>query len=229
MLKPKKKITITKKDMKEDKLVTSYFQATTWVEQNKKLVQSVGLGIVIVVVIAYAVINNMTTNSHLASTKLGAILSYYDQGKYELAINGEQNIEGLQSIVDNYGSTAAGGFAKFYLANSYFSIGNFDKALEYFEDANLKGDYLSASSIAGAAACYEAKGLHEKAADYFEKAAYKDNKDVLTPSNLFKAGQNFTLAGKKEKAIEVFKRIKKEYPTSEYAREVDRYIAQASL
>jgi tetratricopeptide (TPR) repeat protein len=228
MLKPKKKI--TKKEIKEDRLVTSYFEASTWYQNNKKIVNGVLTGIVVLAIVIVAYTNNVSSNNLKATTELGKILSYYDQGKYDIAIAGnlQENVRGLQTIVDDYGSTKAGELARFYLANCYFAQGNYDKALEQFVDVDVKDDLIAASALSGAGACYEAKGQYDKAASTFEKAAFKSAKDVNVPENMFHAAQNYLLAGNKEKAAELFKKVKKDHPTSAVAREIDRWIAEAS-
>ena len=45
MLKPKKKI--TKREIKEDKLVTTYFELRQWIDQNRKRVSSVSFMVII--------------------------------------------------------------------------------------------------------------------------------------------------------------------------------------
>lgn len=225
MLKPKKKI--TKKEIKEDKLVSTYFEATTWYEENKKLVSSVITGLVIVVLAVVVIRNNMVSNNEQATTELAKIMNYYDQGNYEAAINGipQENIRGLLAVVNDYGSTHAGEFAKFYLANSYFATGKYDQALEYYLDVNFDDVLLQASAYAGAAASYEAKGDRAKAASYYERAALRGKANVQAAEHLYHAALNYAAAGNKEKAIDLLKKVKKEYPTSSIAREVDRFIA----
>jgi tetratricopeptide (TPR) repeat protein len=228
MLKPKKKI--SKKEIKEDKLVTTYFEATTWYETNKKIVNGVLAGVVILAIVIVAYMNNVTSNNVKANTELGKVLPYYDQGKFDLAINGnlQENIRGLQSIADDYGSTKSGELAKFYLANAYFAQNDHDKALKYFLDVSISDELIAASALSGAASCYEAKGDFEKAASMFEKAAFKSAKDVNAAENMFNAARNYLTIGKKEKAAELFKKVKKDFPTSLVARDIDRWIAQAS-
>ncbi|HAL56898.1 MAG TPA: hypothetical protein DCP63_10600 [Bacteroidetes bacterium] len=227
MLKAQKKI--SKREIKEDKLVTSYFEAKSWYQENKKLVSSVLTGLVVVVIGIVVITNNMRTNNEKATAELGKVIRYYDQGQYELAINGnpQENVRGLAAIVSDYGSTESGEIATLYLANSYYAQENYDKALEFYLDVDVSDELLSATALAGAAGCYEAKGDHETAATYFERAAFKNGKGVLAPENIFHAAHNFSLAGKKEKAVELYKKLKKDHPTSSYARDIERYIAEA--
>lgn len=225
MLTPKKKI--TKKEIKGDKLVSTYFEATTWYRENKKLVSSILTGLVILVLVAVVIRNNMISNNEQATAELAKIMRYYDQGNYEAAINGipQENIRGLLAVVNDYGSTHAGEFAKFYLANSYFATGNYDQAREYYLDVSFDDDLLQASAYAGAAASYEAKGDRANAASYYERAALRGKENVQAAEHLHHAALNYAAAGNKEKAIDLLKKVKKDYPTSSIAREVDRFIA----
>jgi hypothetical protein len=43
------------------------------------------------------------------------------------------------------------------------------------------------------------------------------------------AARNYALAGDKAKAIELYKRLKKNFPTTTFGREADRYVAQLSV
>ena len=65
------------------------------------------------------------------------------------------------------------------------------------------------------------------ALDYYEKAAHVNSKDEFTSSEfLFKAALFAESIGKKKEAIDLYKKIKTDYPTSEKATNVDRYLAR---
>ena len=53
--------------------------------------------------------------------------------------------------------------------------------------------------------------------------------NVNAAENMFHAARNYLMTGKKEKAAELFKKVKKDFPNSIVAREIDRWIAQASV
>jgi tetratricopeptide (TPR) repeat protein len=228
MLKPQKKI--SRREIKEDKLITAYFEARGWMERNTKILSYIAVALVGVVVIGFLWNKNRSESNDKATAMLAKVTPYYDQGRYDLALNGvpQEGTQGLQAIVDESGSTKAGQLAKLYLANSYYAIKNYDKALEYYDDINVSDKLVSASAIAGAAACYEAKGDLGKAASYFEKAASKNMTLMQAPENLQRSAVNYAAVGKKEKAIELLQTLKKEFPTSTYARDVDRFIAEYS-
>ncbi|MCI0706137.1 MAG: tetratricopeptide repeat protein [Ignavibacteriae bacterium] len=228
MLRPKKKI--SKREIKEDKLVSSYFEATSWYEQNKKLVSTVITGVIILVVIAVVVRNNIVSNNEQAQVELAKVMPYFDRGNYEGAMNGipQENIRGLTAIVNDYGSTGAGEYAKFYLAGACYATQRYDNALEFYLDVDVDDELIQSSALAGAAACYEVKGDRSNAAQYFERAAQFGKSNPLAPEHLHHAAMNYAAAGNKEKAIALLQKVKKDYPTSQLARDIERYIAQVN-
>ncbi len=224
MLKPKKKI--SKREIKEDKLITTYFEAQSWFEANRRRVSSAFVTVLIVGVAGWFYYNNRSTQNVAATADLGKIIRYYDAGNFEIAVNGspQENVRGLQQIVDEYGGTESGEFATLYLANAYFSLGNYDKALQYYEDVDIGDGGLQAAAKAGIAACHEVRGNHGAAASYFEQAAQADDRKLHSAEHLFHAGHNYILAGEREKADEVLRKLKTNFPTSPYAREADRLL-----
>jgi tetratricopeptide (TPR) repeat protein len=229
MLRPKKKI--SKREMKEDALITSYVKVTSFYQEHKK---NISIGITALVIIVFAVVvyfKNRADNNEKAVSQLGQIFQAFDAGQFQSAIDGvpERNIPGLRSIVDNYGNSPTGDLARFYLASALYSTGKYDEALKCFEDFGPSDELLVVSRLAGIAACYEAKGNPKEAADYFERAATRFSGDMSSAENLNNAARNYGAAGEKAKAIELYRRIKKNYPTTTFAREADRFISQLSV
>ena len=233
MLQPTKKI--AKKEIKQDALLTAYANATTFYEANKKYV-TYGVTALVAIVIAVVVfMNNRKANNEKAASELGRVFAIYDAAatdvrQFKIAIDGqpERGIMGLKAIVDNYGSTAAGEMARIYLANAYYATGQYDQALQQYDSFGGSGDLLKAAAYAGMAMCYEVKHEYSKAASSYEKAASVVSNTTDTPEYLGAAGRCYGLAGEKEKAVMLFKRIKKEFPLSNFARDVERYISQFS-
>jgi TolA-binding protein len=229
MLRPKKKI--SKRELKEDALVSTYVKMTTFYETNKRNI-SIGLTVVVLAALAVVVIlKNRSDNNEKAITALGAIFETYDAGQYQTAIDGipEKNIQGLKSIVDNYGNSASGDLARFYLAGACLQLGRYDEALGAYQDYSPSGELLSVARLSGIGACYEAKGRFREAGESFEKAGTQYPKDISAAENLNNAARDFGQAGEKDRAIELYKRIKKNFPTTAFARDADRFIAQLSV
>jgi TolA-binding protein len=229
MLRPKKKI--SRRELKEDALVTSYVKLTTFYETNKRNI-SIALTVVVVALLVVVVLlKNRSEDNEKAITALGAIFETYDAGQYQTAIDGipEKNIQGLKAIVDHYGNSASGDLARFYLAGACFQLGRFDEALSAYQDFSPSGELLSVARLSGIGACYEAKGRFRDAAESFEKAGTQYPKDISAAENLNNAARDFGHAGEKDRAIELYKRIKKNFPATAFARDADRFIAQLSV
>jgi tetratricopeptide (TPR) repeat protein len=229
MLRPKKKI--SRRELKQDKLVTSYAKVTSFYDQHKRNI-SIGItAVVAIIIIAVVIIKNRSDNNERAMAQLAQVQQFYDSGQYQVAIDGapERNIPGLKSIVENYGGTTSGGVAQFYLADCYFQLAQYEEALKNFEDFSPSDDMLAASRHAGIAACQEVLGKYQDAAENFEKAAGKQQTEPAAAEDYANAARNYSLAGDKEKALDLYKRLKKSYPTTAPGREAERFITQLSL
>jgi tetratricopeptide (TPR) repeat protein len=219
---------LSKKEIKEDTLVTAYYKFIGYFSENQKpLLIAAGVFVVLVAAI-FLYKSHQSANNELANVELSRVMNVYDAGVYPEAISGRRgtNVIGLQKIVDEYGSTKNGEIAKVYLANSYFMLGKFDLALKYYKDYSGSNDTFEATALAGQASCYEALNDNEKAADLYKKAASVSESNVLNPDYLLKAGIDYMQLGKKSDAKELFEKIKKDYSTSASFREVDRYLSQ---
>lgn len=225
MLTKKKKI--TRKEIKEDKLVTTYYQAIGFFNENKSKIYLYAGVIVGVVALVFFYLNYKHTNNLKASTALAKVMDLYENGAYQEAIDGRSgsNVMGLKSIVEEYGSTETGEIAKVYLANSYNMLGKTDEAFKYYDDYSGNNKLFKASALAGEASYYAAKQDYVKAASTFKEAAYTDKANPMNSEYLLKAGINYMNAGDNDAAAEIFETIKTDYKTSNAARETGKYLA----
>ena len=221
---------ISHRELKKDKLVTAYFQARDWIdrEENKKKIYIIAGVLVALVIIIYFYYSDRASKNEEAELKLSSVISLYEQGKYQEAINGDPaaQITGLAQIVDEFGSTNSGETAKMYLGNCYYNIKDYDNALKQFESYGGKNDIIKASCLSGIGAVYEARGDHKKAAEYFEKAAKVNKSVVINQENLYYAIRAYTTAGDKDNARRVFTALREEYPNSKYIDEARRFEAE---
>ncbi len=229
MLAPKKKI--SKKEIKQDKLVETYFKLKTFYEDNQKTILiSIGSLVLIILLVVYLV-NRSKERDIESTTLLGQVIELYDQGQYQQAIDGipAKKIKGLKEIADEFDGIESGENAKIFLANSYYNLGKIDEALKYYEDYDGDNKLFQATTFAGAASCYEIKGDKNKAADLFLKAAKVANSEVFTPEYLLNAARLYSEIGKKDVAKKLLDQIKKEYSNSAQARDYERYIIEFEL
>lgn len=218
---------ISKKEIKEDKLVTSYYQAVKFFDQYKSQLYIYAIALVVVAAGVYWYLNHKSANNEKANVELSRVMGLYDSGAYQEAIDGRPgtNVIGLKKIVEEYGSTESGETAKIFLANSYNMLGKFDDAFKYYDDYSGGVDMYKAAALAGKASYYESKNELEKAADSFRDAARVSKENVNNADYLLNAGIDYYKTGAKEKAAEQFSKIKDEYKTSMAVREADQYLS----
>ncbi|MGD8778430.1 MAG: tetratricopeptide repeat protein [Ignavibacteria bacterium] len=229
MLAKKKKI--SKKEIQEDKLVTSYYKFLDFYNEYQTKILS-GLAIVAVIVVGSVIyINNLEEQNQQANAEISRVIKFYEEKKFQEAIDGVPgtNMTGFLNVVDKYGGTEQGETAKIFLANSYYFLGKIDDAKKYYDDYSGSSNIYKASALAGLAGCYEAEDNFEKAASLFGDAAKVDKNNVSNPNYLLNAGINYSKAGKKDKAKELFEVIKSEYKTSTEANQVNRYLEKLKL
>ncbi|MGD1006793.1 MAG: tetratricopeptide repeat protein [Ignavibacteriaceae bacterium] len=226
MLTKKKKL--SKKEIKEDKLVSFYYKAYGFFTENQSRVLTYAGIAAAIIILAVFYINHKNQQNKDAGIQLAQIIEVYENGAYLQAIEGQAGTKvlGLKKIIEEYGSTENGETAKIYIANSYSFLGKPDEAFKYFDDYSGSIGIYKATALAGQAGYYAYKNNYEKAAELYEKAAYVSKEDVLNPDYLLNAGENYISAGKNKEAKEVLDKIKKDYVNSTAFREIDKYLAQ---
>jgi tetratricopeptide (TPR) repeat protein len=223
-----KKKKITKKELQEDKLVTTFYKSQEFIDEHKqKFILGIGaLAVIILAVVWYS--NKQTEDNLLASAQLFQIIPVYEQGQYQKAIDGEPGTQlvGLKNIAENYGNTENGELAKIYLAHSYYALGDYENALEAYSDWSGDSKLHQSTALAGMAASYEMMGKYSEAAENYEKAAKVFKIDSQSADFLLNAGINYIKSGDKNNAKNVLELVKNEYKTTTAAREVEKYLAQ---
>jgi tetratricopeptide (TPR) repeat protein len=222
-----KKKKLSKKEIQEDKLVTTFYEAKSFYGKNQTSIFTV-VGVVVALIIGTVLyISKMEENNLAASVELTRVMKTYNVGLYQQAIDGQDGTKeiGLRKIVDEYSGSEQGELARIYLANAYFYTEQYDKALEEYDNYSGSDNLMVAAALAGKAACYEVKKDYESAAKYFAKAA---SVSEYVPSNseyLLNAGINYLKIKNINEAKTVLTKVKRDYSKSLAARQADKYLA----
>lgn len=209
----------------EEKLMTAWYKVVDFFEKNKKHVYTALTIVVIAVAGIVLLVNKKKANNELAGVELSKIKGVYNADNFQQAINGDSlgQSKGLQYIVDEFGSTENGEMAKIMLANSYYSLRDFDKAEKYYKDYSGSNAILKVSAVAGLAAVYEAKNQFSEAAKQFEKAANMDKDNPFIDQYLFYAAKDYFRADNLAEAKKMFTKLKEDYPKSKFNAESEKY------
>lgn len=226
MLKKQKKL--SRKEIKEDKLVEFYYNSLSFFEKNKSKVFTYLGAIVIVVIAVIMYMNYRNDQNETAGAELAKIIDMYDRGDFLGAIEGNKDtkVNGLKEIVAQFGSTENGETAKIYLADSYANLGKNEEAFKYYSDYEGDINIFVAASLAGQASYYSVKKEYEQAADLYMKASKVTESPARNSDYIFEAAVNYFEAGEKDQAKSLFQSIKEDYKTSMVYSQVDRYLNQ---
>jgi tetratricopeptide (TPR) repeat protein len=221
MLKPKKKVKITKKELKQDKFVIFTLKAKDYIETHTKLITQVSVGILVLIVL----ITLYVRSKHNANIQANAML-----GEAQIAQttgNMQRAEEVLKQLVDEYDGTRAAGDGCFMLAKLYWERNDTTNAKTYFKkyfDDYADDDLLTAAAMAGYADCLMWEKNPAEAAKYYEKAARVNKNNPLTPSYLYSAAAAYYDAGNFSKARELAQELVDNYKNSQYKLQAEIII-----
>lgn len=189
------------------------------IEQKEKAIGAVAAFVFIcLVIIGYQYF------SQRAELKASRLLSQ-ETARYNDALASKGPVHALQTVrdgfdtvIDKHGGTVAGKIARIKLADMLFAAGDYEKAIQYYQDAHknfMKNPGLKDIVLTGLGCAYEAKGDRAKAIEYFEMVA--ENKDgIMQDEALFHLGALYTEMGEKEKGRKAYQEIIDKHPDSIY-------------
>jgi tetratricopeptide (TPR) repeat protein len=144
-----------------------------------------------------------------------------------LALNGDGMYPGFLRIIDDYGMTKAANLSKYYAGVCYLRLGNFDEAIDYLESFKGRDQIVGPMAKGALGDAYLEKNQNDKAVACYTEAAEMNLNDFSTPLFLLKAGWTYEIMAEYDKAVKVYEQIKYDFPSSNEAREIDKYIARA--
>jgi TolA-binding protein len=214
MLRPKKKL--HKKEIKEDALVTRYFQLRQWLDHHAKTVNTALMILLAVAVLATLMVRSRRKTEIRAQGRLGEAMQAYYMNDPGLLI------QRMDAVAKEFSGTRAAGEAIFYSANAEFENGDLkeaDRRFARYIDQYGQNPVFSASSLAGRAAVAETEKRYADAAKLYARAA--DQYDALhtAPFYLKESARCSIAAGDAQSAKNSLDAIEKRYPKSQAAEE----------
>lgn len=223
----KKKQEFEKQDEQLQEVNEALTGAGKWIEDNANLISWVVAGIAIIVMAVIAINQYVIKPKALeASNENAKAVVYFMAGDYDKALLGDDaECIGFEAIAEEY-SNQQGELAALYAGICYFEKGEFEQAAKFlnkFSADDLNIDPATSQLLGDA---YVELGEYGKAAKAFESAARSEN-ELIAPMSLKKAGFVYLHEGQNAKALKAFQNIKDNYPSSNEAQDIDKYIAIA--
>jgi predicted negative regulator of RcsB-dependent stress response len=156
---------------------------------------------------------------------------YYRKDSVNLALNGDGQYLGFLKIIDKYSGTKAANLANFYAGACYVKLNENEKAIKFLKKFSTSSKPVQARAYKLIADAYGDMGKNKEAFDYYKKAGHHFAEDQNgSAESLFMAAYLAQrILNDTKSAIELYKEIKEKYPTSDYGRDVDNYLAQMGV
>jgi len=205
---------------------SSKFSLLNYYEENARMI-SIAAGVVIIVVVGiwayfkyYVPGQEEKANAELFMTE-----RYFLQDSLDLALNGD----GINaSAIDLAGSgTVASMKASYIAGRTLMEKGQYEEAVSYLEDVDFSDRIVGPLAKCLVGDCYSQMEQYEKAADAYMKASGMDDNNFTAPYALTKAARVYEHLGNWSEAADIYQTIKDDYSDTEYANQVDKYIARA--
>lgn len=188
----------SKKQIKEDRLVTTAFKTSEYVQKNPTPFVAGGIALAVIMAAILLFIWNADRKQTEASNLLVRARLSMEAGQPETAI------PDLESLVRDYSGTEAAGKGALLLASHYYVNQEYEKALQYFDMivSDYPGDEIRmANAASGAAVCHEFGGNFLEAARYHQISAEAFPDNIWAPEQMKRAMLNYLEAGDTSSAV----------------------------
>ncbi len=220
------------KKQKEEEIVDVqevYSKTEQFLDKNKQII--IG-GITAVALIVFGVFYYF--NIYLpplekeAQDELFHAQRHFANDSLNLAMYGDSDGNfGFEEIASNYGSTNAGNLAHYYMGVSLLRTGDFEGAILYLDRYKPKDEITPSIKFGAMGDAWSELGDYSEALSHYRKAIKNVENEFTTPIYLMKAGLVAEELGKGKEAAEFYSRIKKEFPNSMQARNIEKFIKRA--
>lgn len=203
----------------------------SWFEEHQKLIigaVAAALGIAVLIYLYQKFVREPAQAN--AAAQMWEAQQLFEQDSFQLALTGRPGSgDGFLAIVEDYGSTASGNLANYYAGISYLHLGQYDAAISFLEDFDADGELLPVTKAGALGDAFAQKGDLDKAESFYKEALDEADENVmLAPYYLKKLGMYYEHKGDKAAANALYMRIQQEFPDSEEAGDIEKYIQRST-
>lgn len=153
--------------------------------------------------------------------------AWFEKDSFDLALKGQGDVLGFEGVAESYGLTKAGNMAHYYAGVCYMRKGEFQNAIDQLDKFSSDNELVGPLAVGLKGDAYvELKDI-EKGAGLYMKAAGMNKNKLTAPIFLKKAGIAYEELKSFDDAASAYEKIKNDYPESQEAQDIDKYIARA--
>ena len=208
-------------------------------EKNKKVITYVGGGLlVLIAAFVYYKLFYIPELEKEAANEIFWAESFFERDSFNLALKGGVSVYsadgpkpmmGFEQVADQYSLTRIGNLANYYAGICYLRTARFEQAIEYLSKYDGDDDVVGPLAIGAIGDCHMELGKTDEALKYYVKATEKRDNSFTRPYFLKKSAFAQELLGNFSEAADLFERIKKEFPRSAEAQEVEKELARLRM
>ena len=203
-------------------------KAEMFVLKYKKTFIAVILIIILVAALkAFGVFDSKSKESSEANQAIAYCEYKTFDADYETALYGDDYNTGLLEIIKNHEGTSAENKANLYAGINFAKQGQYDEAIEYLSKYSGNDNIIAPKVKQTLGNCYSHIGDYDKAISLVLEAASMANNIAVTPACWRDAAAMYEAQGDIEDAMELYNKIKDEYPNSPIANEANIKINAA--
>lgn len=204
-----------------------YSKTEKYVDDNRNTLLVIA-GILVVLFAGYFAVTRLylQPRSEEAMNLMWKAEYWFEIDSLEKALTGNESYYGFEYIADEYSNTKAGDLASYYAGVIYLKSGDYQTALHHLGNADIDDAIVGAMAKGSKGDAFVQLGNYDKAISAYNDAIKHSKNSLTTPMYLKKQGLVYEDQGKFKEALDNYKRIKDDFPTSNEARSIDSYIAR---
>lgn len=182
-----------------------------FIEQNKKIVFSVG-GIIALIVAGYFLYQYYVANQNdQAQSEMFQAVYYFESDSLDRALDGDGNNLGFIQIIEDYPLTKAANLAHYYAGVCYLKKDEYLSAIDHLEDFSASDLLVQARAYALIGDALMETEDYDGAVEQYRKAAdYKSN-EFTSPQYLIKCAVAYEMLKDYQSAFECYDEIVTKY------------------
>lgn len=199
-------------------------------ENNKKRINTIST-VVLGVIVAFVAYQKLyqAPRAEKAATAIAFAQRYFEVDSLDKAMNGDGQHQGFVKIEKKYSGTPTANLCHYYMGVCYLRKGDFKNAIKHLEDFDGNGTQVAYAAWGAIGDAYMETGNKKKGIEYYEKATGDKDNTLYTPLYLYRLGVAYELDGKLDEAKKAYTRVRDEYPQSQEARDMDKYLARLGV
>ena len=210
------------RELKEDMLVTTAFQAGDWAQRNLRTI-GIALGVVVAAILATLWITKAQAKAEGEANRILAEASAnYWQGGYN------RTIQLTDQVLESYKSTKAANDARRMKADALFWSGSFDSAATLYNEflSHERSGPVHDAVSQSLAFALESKKDFPAAAKQYESLVATAPDRASQADMYMNAARAYTLANQPDKAKALYEKVATEYKDTTFGRDADVMLGE---